>query len=252
MNILSASNITKTYNSDCLALTALSGVDLCIEEGEFIGIMGASGSGKSTLLNLLSGIDKASSGSIEIKGKNIDKLSSDDLALFRREKVGIVFQDFSLLDSLTIKENIILPMTLNKNNVNAVEKRAREVLKLLDIFDIADKYPFQISGGQQQRTAIGRALINDPAIIFADEPTGNLDSKSSNSIMTYFEKINKEKHCTVLMVTHDAFAASFCHRIIFIKDGCINSEIIKNCNRKEFFDELLVHLSTIGGNISEV
>ncbi len=252
MDILAAKKITKTYNSNSLSFNALNGIDLRIKAGEFVGIMGASGSGKTTLLNLLSGIDKATTGSIEIQEKSIDTLNNDSLAIFRRQKTGFVFQDFSLLDSLTIKENIILPMTLQKKDVHEVEKKAHEVLKLLDISDIANKYPFQTSGGQQQRAAIGRALANDPVIIFADEPTGNLDSRSSSSVMTYFEKVNKERQCTVLMVTHDAFAASFCHRIIFIKDGCVDSEMIKDCERKKFFDKLLAHLSKIGGNISDV
>ena len=252
MSTLYGNSITKKYLNQGLEYDAINGIDLTVETGEFVGVMGPSGSGKTTLLNLLSGIDYPTTGTIEIQGQNICSLKDDDLAIFRRRKIGFVLQDFSLLDSLTIKENIMLPMTLERKRVREVVKKAHDTLRLLNIFEIANKYPFETSGGQQQRTAIGRALVNDPTIIFADEPTGNLDSKSSNSIMTYFEKINKEKTCTIFMVTHDAFAASFCNRIIFIKDGLINSEMKKDCERKQFFDKILVHLSNIGGEKNDI
>lgn len=252
MSILYGNSITKKYVSQGMEYNAINGIDLTVETGEFVGVMGPSGSGKTTLLNLLSGIDYPTTGAIEIQGQNICSLKDDDLAVFRRQKIGFVLQDFSLLDSLTIKENIMLPMTLERKNVREIDRKVHNTLRILNIFEIANKYPFETSGGQQQRTAIGRALINDPAIIFADEPTGNLDSKSSNSIMTYFEKINKEKSCTIFMVTHDAFAASFCNRIIFIKDGCINSQMIKDCERKEFLGKILTHLLRIGGETNDI
>lgn len=252
MEILITKNIIKTYHSNNIYINAINAINLSITNGEFIGIMGPSGSGKTTLLNLLSGLDKPTQGEIDIEGIKIDSLNNDALAIFRRQKLGFIFQDFNLLDSLTIKENIILPMTLMKKPEHIVDKKAVELMKLLEIFDIANKYPFQTSGGQQQRAAIGRALANDPVIVFADEPTGNLDSRSSNTIMDYFEKINNEKQCTILMVTHDAYAASFCKRIIFIKDGFINSEMVKDCSRKEFYDKLLIHLIKIGDSINDV
>lgn len=249
MKVLNARNITKVYGGkdDQSSTNALNGVSLSIEEGEFVGIMGPSGSGKTTLVNILSGISKPSAGSVEICGKNITELNKYDMALFRRQKLGFVFQEFNLLDSLTLRENIMLPMILDKRKAEEMKEKAKGIMTLFGIEDIGEKYPYSVSGGQQQRAAVSRALVNEPVIVFADEPTGNLDSKSSKAVMNCFEKMNKERNSTILMVTHDVFAASFCKKIIFIKDGKINMEIMSKGNRKEFFDRILDCLAVIGG-----
>jgi len=253
LNVVEVSNLVKLYGlTSNIQTTALDDVSFVVEKGEFTGIMGPSGSGKTTLLNMLSGIDKITSGNVTISGTNINKMKTNELALFRRHKMGFIFQDFNLLDSLTIKENIILPLVLDKKNSQEINKKFDELTKMVDIYEIKDKYPNSISGGQKQRTAFCRALINDPAIIFADEPTGNLDSKSSKSIMGHFEKINSYRKSTILMVTHDPFAASYCNKIIFIKDGKINMEIVKKGTRKAFFDQILDCLCVIGGEKNEI
>lgn len=254
MSILKAAGLTKTYSTSSTenAPKALNGVDISVEEGEFIAVMGPSGSGKSTLVSILSGILEATTGRVEIDGKCIGEMSSDEMALFRRRKLGFVFQEFNLLDHLTVKENIMLPMVLDKKPAQEMQDKAEQVLRQFDIENIADKYPYHISGGQQQRTAVSRALMNDPCILFADEPTGNLDSKSSNAVMKCFEQINKDSNVTILMVTHDVFAASFCKKVIFIKDGKINMEINKKGGRKEFFDHILDCQAVVGGVFDEI
>ena len=226
---------------------ALNRISFSVDKGEFVCIMGPSGSGKTTLLNMLSGIDKLTSGKVSISDKDICEMSKNELALFRRKEIGYVFQDFNLLDSLTLKENIMLPMILDKKSADEMEKKSTELMKLFEIYDIANKYPYNISGGQQQRVAVSRALINNPSIIFADEPTGNLDSKSSKGIMQCFEKMNTELKATILVVTHDVFAASYCNRVIFIKDGKIHSEIVKKTTRKEFLDSIFNSLAVLDG-----
>lgn len=254
MEILKAKNLTKIYGSENGegSTKALNGISFSIDTGEFVGIMGPSGSGKTTLLNVLSGIDRLTSGKVTINNKLICEMSKKELALFRRREIGYIFQDFNLLDSLTLKENIMLPMILDKKPSDEMEKKARELMKLFEIYNIANKYPYNISGGQQQRVAVSRALINDPSIIFADEPTGNLDSKSSKGIMECFEKMNRELQSTILVVTHDVFAASYCNRIIFIKDGKIHSEIIKKGTRKEFLDSIFNSLAVLGGDSYDI
>jgi len=249
MSVLIASNLSKIYgeNKGDYSTRALDGVDLQVEEGEFIAIMGPSGSGKSTLVSILSGITTPSGGSVEICGSRIDKMDKFEMALFRRRKLGFVFQEFNLLDNLTLKENVMLPMVLDKKSSNYMNEKSIETMRLFGIDEIGDKHPYEISGGQQQRVAVSRALVNDPVILFADEPTGNLDSKSANAVMTCFEKINKDKKVTVLIVTHDVFAASFCTKVIFIKDGKIFMDIVKKGTRKEFFDQILDCQSIVGG-----
>jgi putative ABC transport system ATP-binding protein len=249
MPILEANTIVKVYggSSEEGATKALDGVSLSVNEGEFVAIMGPSGSGKTTLLNILSGIDKPTSGVVSIAGKELSKMTGDDLALFRRRQLGFVFQEFNLLDSLTVKENIMLPMVLEKKSAAEMESKAKSLTDLFEIQSTLDKYPYQISGGQQQRTAVSRALTNEPAIIFADEPTGNLDSKASAVIMESFEKIVAELATTVLLVTHDVFAASYCQKVVFIKDGMIHSSIVKKGSKKEFLDRIMDHLSVLGG-----
>ncbi|MPQ44756.1 ABC transporter ATP-binding protein [Clostridium tarantellae] len=249
MEILKVNNLIKIYSSykGAKEVTALEGINLEVKEGEFVGIMGPSGSGKTTLLNILSGVDKSTSGKVIIKDNDISKLKKDELALFRRKNIGYIFQDFNLLDSLTLEENISLPLILDKKNPKEIKKKVNELMEFFNIGNLSKKYPYHISGGQKQRVAAARALINDPAIIFADEPTGNLDSKSANSIMETISKMNKDINSTVLMVTHDPFAASFCKRIIFIKDGKIKMEITSNGNRTQFFDKILEVQSIMGG-----
>lgn len=227
--------------------TALCDVSLKIDKGEFVAIMGPSGSGKSTLLNLLSGMDKVTSGNILINGKDISTLNEESLAIFKRENIGFVFQNFNLLNSLTLKENIMLPLILDNKDPSFIEKRADEIMRLFDIEDISSKYPYNVSGGQQQRAAVSRALMNDPSILFADEPTGNLDSRSSKVIMNCFTKLNKDLKSTILMVTHDSFAASYANRILFIKDGNVHMEIIKKGSQKEFFEKILNCIAVNGG-----
>ena len=249
MDVLKVNNLTKVYNSyrGAKEVVAIDGINLNVSKGEFVGIMGPSGSGKTTFLNILSGIDKATSGEVIINNKDISKMKKDDLALVRRKNIGYIFQDFNLLGSLTLEENISLPFILDKINPKDIEKRVNKIMSFFNIGDLKKKYPYNVSGGQKQRVAAARALINDPDIIFADEPTGNLDSKSSNSVMETISKMNSEINSTVLMVTHDPFAASFCKRIIFIKDGKIKMEITSNGERKKFFDKILEVQSVIGG-----
>lgn len=243
--IILVKELTKIYRSSFGAgeVTALNGVDLSVQSGEFIGIMGASGSGKTTLLNILSGIDNATSGEALIDGRDITKMNKDELALFRRQKVGYIFQDFNLLDSLTVKENIALPLILDKKPPEDIDKDVTKLLDFFGISDLANKAPFNISGGQKQRVAAARALVVKPAVCYADEPTGNLDSKSSANIMQMLQEMNEEQGATILMVTHDAFAASYCKRIIFIKDGRVTLQINRAGGRREFFDKILETLS---------
>lgn len=254
MAVLIANNLTKIYgeNNRDNSTKALDGVDLQVEEGEFIAIMGPSGSGKSTLISILSGIMGPTNGSVEICGNRIDKMDRNEMALFRRRKLGFVFQEFNLLDNLSLLENVMLPMVLDKKESNYMKEKSMEIMKLFGIDQIAEKYPCHISGGQQQRVAVSRALVNDPIILFADEPTGNLDSKSANAVMTCFEQINKEKKVTALIVTHDVFAASFCEKVIFIKDGKIFMDIMKKGSRKEFFDQILDCQAIVGGDVCDL
>ncbi|MDP4090652.1 MAG: ABC transporter ATP-binding protein [Bacillota bacterium] len=254
MDILVGKNISKVYGGQkgVTSTQALNGLDIKIRTGEFVGVMGPSGSGKTTLLNLLSGIDVPTTGSVSLDDRDIYTMSSEELALFRRRRMGFVFQEFNLLDSLTLRENIMLPLVLDKRNNEEMEEVVTEVIKNFGIEEAADKYPYAVSGGQQQRAAVARAIINNPAIVFADEPTGNLDSKSSKAVMNSFEMMNMEQKVTVLMVTHDAFAASFCKRIVFIKDGAVYMEIVKKGDRKAFFENILDCLAVLGGERSDL
>lgn len=251
MSVLECRKLTKIYDAykKSGSIKALKGVSFQVENGEFLGIMGPSGSGKTTLLNILSGIDNANNGEVFINGKNIINMKRDELALFRRRNVGFIFQDFNLLDSLTVKENIGFPIAVDKVKPEIIENKVNELLSFLNIKQIENSYPYNISGGQKQKTAVARALVVEPSIVFADEPTGNLDSKSSKNIMETFRRINQEKRTTILMVTHDPFAASFCRRIIFIKDGEIKIEINSNGDRKKFFDKIIETEGVIGGEL---
>lgn len=249
--IIKVENVTKIYSAfkGAKEQTALDGIGFEIKEGEFVGVMGPSGSGKTTLLNILAGIDRPTTGSVSIDQENIADMKDEQLAKFRRQRIGYIFQDFNLLDSLTLKENIALPLILDKLPAKEIEEKVTSLMEFFEIADLANKYQFHISGGQKQRVAAARALINEPAVCFADEPTGNLDSKSSRNVMEMLTNINSKKGSTILMVTHDPFAASFCNKIIFFKDGTVNFVVNKDKSksRKEFFDQILELQSTLGG-----
>ena len=246
MDILRVRNLKKVYGKKII-FNALENITFNIREGEFVGIMGPSGSGKTTLLNMISTVDKPTSGEITVRDKNPLILKGDELALFRRRELGFVFQDFNLLDTLTIAENIVLPLTLDGVPVKEQDEKLARVAKTLGIESLLHKRIFEVSGGQAQRTAIARALIHDPSILLADEPTGNLDSKASKNVMELFEKVNKEEKVTTMMVTHDPLAASYCSRILFIKDGAIYNEVYKEESRQQFYQEIIDVLALLGG-----
>lgn len=253
MNIMEVRDVKKEYGSKNggSKSNALNGVSFSVQKGEFLGIMGPSGAGKSTLLNVISTIDSPTSGTITLRGKSFLNLNEDELSMFRRKQLGFIFQDYNLLDTLTLKENIILPLSLSKVDVESMEEKLKRISVILNIEDILGKYPYEVSGGQKQRAAAARAIITDPEIVFADEPTGALDSKSSTELLNNLSLLNKDNEATIVMVTHDAFAASYCDRIIFIKDGILDTEIEKTGSRKDFYNKILSTLSTIGGAESD-
>ena len=248
MKVLEAENITKIYNSRAESSTkALNGISFSIEKGEFVGIMGPSGSGKTTLLNILSGISNPTSGSTIISGKDINSMDESSLALFRRQKMGFVFQEFNLLDSLTIKENIMLPMILDGRSDKEMNEKADRIMSVFDIAHIKGKYPYEVSGGQQQRGSAARALITKPKVIFADEPTGALDTRSSSDLLECMTRANKEEKATIIMVTHDAISASYSDKVYMLTDGEIKCQIEKGSSRKEFYSRILDLLASMGG-----
>ena len=252
-NVLGVKNIEKYYGNKSNLTKAISGISFNVAEGEFVGIMGASGSGKTTLLNCISTIDRVTAGTILINNQDITKLKGNKLNKFRREELGFIFQDFNLLDTLTAYENIALALTIQKVNPHEIDKRVKEVAQKLNISEILNKYPYQISGGQKQRVASARAIITNPKIVLADEPTGALDSKSARQLLETFESLNQNLGATILMVTHDAFTASYADRIIFIKDGKIFNEIIKGKDtRKEFFEKIIEVQTLLGGDLNDV
>ena len=250
--MLEVENIVKVYGDGTISTTALNGVGFSVQKGEFVAIMGPSGSGKTTLLNMLSGIDVPTSGTVRINGKEFRQADSEDLAVFRRREIGVVFQSFHLIDSLTVKENILLPMILEKQSVEMMEGKLAQLATLFEIDDIVDRYPYQISGGQGQRTAVARALGNEPSIVFADEPTGNLDSRTSALIMECFQRIVTYLQTTALLVTHDVFAASYCNKVIFIKDGLLHLFIVRKGSQKEFLHQIMDNLRVVGGKIHDL
>lgn len=254
MEILKVEDLKKYYGASSSIITkAISGISFTVEEKEFVAIMGSSGSGKTTLLNCISTIDTVTSGHIYIDKEDITELNADDLADFRREKLGFIFQDFNLLDTLTIEENIALSLIINKKEPKKIEEQVEEIARKLDIKSILNKYPYEVSGGQKQRCACARALINNPKIILADEPTGALDSKSSRMLLETMSEMNEKLNSTILMVTHDAFTSSFCQRVLFLKDGKIFNEILRgDKTRKEFFNEILDILTLMGGDLNDV
>ncbi|GIN58761.1 ABC transporter ATP-binding protein [Lederbergia ruris] len=251
MDILNIKNLSKVYDGK-VAHKALADIDLTIEEGEFVGIMGPSGSGKSTLLNMVATIDQPTSGSLIVNGKDPLRMKHNELALFRRQQLGFIFQDFNLLPTLTVEENIVLPLTLDGAKVKEMENRVEAVAEKLGITAILKKRIYEISGGQAQRTAIARAIIHDPKMVLADEPTGNLDSKATRAAMEMMERINKEDQTTMMMVTHDPITASYTERVVFIKDGTLFNEIHRGENRQAFFQKIIDVLSLLGGDASDL
>lgn len=248
MNILDANKIHKSYGNKFNKQEVLKGIDVKIDKGEFVSIMGASGSGKTTLLNVLSSIDKASSGSITIEGKEMTSMKEKQLAIFRKHYLGFIFQDYNLLDTLTVKENILLPLSIRKISKKEADKKFNEVASDLGILELKDKYPNEISGGQKQRTSAARAFIHEPSIIFADEPTGALDSKSASDLLNKLSELNRKRQATIIMVTHDPVAASYCNRVIFIKDGQIYTQLNKGEEtRQTFFNDIMKTQAILGG-----
>jgi putative ABC transport system ATP-binding protein len=246
--VLYAKNVEKYYGNKGNLTKALDGISFGVEAGEFVGIMGASGSGKTTLLNCISTIDTASAGQIFIGDRDITTMSRKALAKFRREALGFIFQDFNLLDTLTAYENIALALTILKRPPREIDARVKNVAQVLGITEVLKKYPYQMSGGQRQRVASARAIITNPSLILADEPTGALDSKSAKALLECFRQLVREQGATILLVTHDAFSASYCERIMFIRDGKLFHELIRGGEtRKQFFDKIIEVVSVLGG-----
>ncbi|MCR4961392.1 MAG: ABC transporter ATP-binding protein [Lachnospiraceae bacterium] len=250
--ILRVENIEKYYGSKSSLTKALDGVSFTVDEGEYVAIMGASGSGKTTLLNCISTIDRVTAGKIFVGGKDITALKGNDLNRFRREELGFVFQDFNLLDTMTAYENIALALSIQKYDPGKIDEKIKNIAVDLGINEVLNKYPYQMSGGQKQRVAAARAIITQPKLVLADEPTGALDSKSSKMLLESFKFLNEQIPATILMVTHDAFTASYAKRVIFIKDGKIFNEINKgDSSRKEFFSEIISVISLLGGDAND-
>ena len=243
--IIQTKNLSKSYGKT----QVLKNIDLTMEQGEFTAIMGPSGSGKTTLMNTLSTIDSFNGGDVWIEGKSLLYLKKKDFREFRQKRMGFIFQDYNLLDTLTVKENILLPLSLQKTPVLEMEQRLAKLMEALNIESILHQYPAEISGGQKQRTAAARALITNPAIVFADEPTGALDSRSATQLLEQIQMLNNTFKTTVMMITHDPYAASYCQRVIFLRDGKIVNEMFKgDQSEKEFFDRILTIQSALGGD----
>lgn len=249
MQVLKVENIRKIYGSkkSSKQYMALKSISFDVNEGQFIGVMGPSGSGKTTLLNILGSIDKPTTGKFYMGDKDITSFNKKQLAKHRIENIGFIFQDYNLLETMTIKENIILPLALSGHKPKNMEEKLMKITKNMGITKVIEKYPYEVSGGEQQRAAACRALITNPKIILADEPTGNLDSKSGKDLLELLTYINNEYKATILMVTHDVFAASYCEKIMFIRDGEIYNELYAGNNKKEFFDSIIEVMSVIGG-----
>ncbi|MEG1410564.1 MAG: ABC transporter ATP-binding protein [Terrisporobacter sp.] len=251
--ILKIENVEKYYGNKGNIVKAIDDVSFNVCEGEFIGVMGPSGSGKTTLLNTIATIDEVSCGHIYLSGVDLTEINQKNIAKFRRENLGFIFQDFNLLDTLTIHENIALALTINKTKKDEIDDKVRKVANELGIEDLLTKYPYEVSGGQKQRTACARALITNPKLILADEPTGALDSRSAQMLIEMISNLNKNLEATILMVTHDSFTASYCNRILFIKDGKIFTELVKGNNtRKQFFNQILDVVALLGGDVRDV
>ena len=252
-NILKVEKIEKYYGNKDNMTKAINNISFRVDKGEFVGIMGPSGSGKTTLLNCISTIDTVTTGNIIINDKDITKMKSKQLENFRKDELGFIFQDFNLLDTLTAYENIALALTIQGVKSTEIDGKIKNVAENLGILEVLNKYPYQMSGGQKQRVASARAIVTNPSLILADEPTGALDSKSSRLLLDSFEKLNKDLEATILMVTHDAFTASYAHRILFIKDGKIFNELVKgNDTRKQFFEKIIEVVTLLGGDLNDV
>ena len=250
--ILSIKNVEKYYGSKSSLTKALDGISFTVDKGEFVAIMGASGSGKTTLLNCISTIDKVTAGDIILDNTDVTLLKGKELNRFRREKLGFIFQDFNLLDTLTGYENIALALTIKGVNTSEIDQRIKSVADELGVSDVLSKYPYQMSGGQKQRIASARAIITEPSLILADEPTGALDSKSAKLLLERIRHLNESRNATIMMVTHDSFTASYSKRVLFIKDGKLFNEIIRgNDTRKQFFDKIIDVVTLLGGDISD-
>lgn len=247
MPLIDVQDVHKVYGRRLSLVTAVAGITLQVEPGEFVGIMGPSGAGKSTLLNLMSTIDRPTSGQIYLAGQNVTYLKDHALAKFRREQLGFIFQDFNLLSALTVRENVVLPLTLVGRSVPEIEKALEQTAAILGLDTLLDRYPDEISIGQKQRVACGRAIIDRPSLLFADEPTGSLDSKAATELLRYLTTINQQIATTIVLVTHDAFTASYCKRILFIKDGALFAEIVRHGSRQAFFQQVIDMQATIGG-----
>lgn len=245
--IIEVKHLSKSYGSSKSPVKVLDNVSFSVEEGEFIGIMGPSGAGKTTLMNILSTINLPTMGSVLIKGNEITKMKKHELSDFRRRKIGFIFQTFNLIDTLNGKDNILLPLAIENMVKDEMERRVLHVAQLLGIEELLKRYPDEMSVGQRQRIAAARALVVEPEVIFADEPTGSLDSKSATELLNYLKTVNEVEKATILLVTHDPYTASYCNRILFIKDGVIFSEVIRRGTRKEFFEKVIDMQATIGG-----
>ena len=251
--ILAVEYLRRDYGKRGSVTRAVDDVSFTVTKGEFVGVMGASGSGKSTLLNCVATIDTPTAGHIRVEGRDVTAMKSRELTRFRRERLGFVFQDCNLLDTLTAFENIALALTILRTPAGEIEPRVKETARLLEIEDCLSKYPYQLSGGQRQRVAAARAIITRPALVLADEPTGALDSKASRLLLDRFEALNRERQATILMVTHDAFTASYCRRILFIKDGRPFTELIRGADsRKDFFARIIQVVTLLGGDDRDV
>ena len=251
--ILKVDKIQKYYGNKDNITKAIDGISFEVEEGEFIGIMGASGSGKTTLLNCISTIDHVSSGHIYLENEDITEIKEENISRFRRKNLGFIFQDFNLLDTLTIEENIALILTINKLPPKDIDRKVQDIALRLGILDILNKYPYQVSGGQKQRAAASRAIVNSPKIILADEPTGSLDSKAAIQLLEIMKDMQTKMNATILMVTHDPLSASYCSKILFLKDGKIFNRIERGeKQRKEFYNEILDVLALLGGDTRDV
>ncbi len=245
--IIDVKHLTKTYGTRFNQTKVLDNLSFTVDQGEFVGIMGPSGAGKTTLMNILSSISLPTMGSVYIAGKDITKMKENELSDFRRQKIGFIFQDFNLLETLTTKDNILLPLAIDRLPVAEMERRVKHVAQLLGIAYLLERYPDELSIGQKQRVAAARAMVAQPQVIFADEPTGSLDSKSAAELLRYLSELNLHQETTILMVTHDPFTASYCNRILFIKDGVFFSEVVRRGSRKEFFNQVIDMQATIGG-----
>ena len=251
--IIRVSDVEKYYGNGDQVTKAVDRVSFAVQQGEFIGVMGASGSGKTTLLNLLSTIDRVTAGHIYYGDTDITELGEEQLSEFRKKQLGFIFQEYNLLDTLTLEENIMLVMTLHRRGKKEIQKRCSELLRILGIEEVKDKYPYEVSGGQKQRCACARALANHPTLLLADEPTGALDSLSAQTLLETFTDMNQNMGATILMVTHDAFSASYANRILFMRDGAIFTEIRKGGDsRRTFFEKILDVLTMMGGGTSDV